>query len=149
QSRVGGQIGPRWPSRQDLRPFLRAIGALTFANQINAAFELVAVNDNLEAVAVAHLADRSPRQRFGPDMADASTGGHPGKTSVGQNGDVLAEAEMLEGAGHLVNLLHAGADRAPANQDDDIASAHALGRLALDRRHGRLFSEKHTSRPDL
>ena len=62
-------------------------------------------------------------QRFGGDVADAGAGGDAAEARVGEHGDVLAEGEMLEGGGDLVDLLHAGAHGAAADEHDDVAAA--------------------------
>ena len=44
---------------------------VSLADQIDASLQAVAVDDDLNAVAVAHLADRTARQGLRPDVADA------------------------------------------------------------------------------
>ena len=91
------------------------------ADQVDGAFEAVAVDHDPDQVAVADPADRPPRQRLGTDVADARTGRDAREPGVGQDGDLLAEREVLQGRGDLVDLLHARPHRAAADQDQDVA----------------------------
>ena len=54
------------------------------------------------------------------------------RASVTQR-DVLADAEVLQRRGHLVDLLHARAHRAAADEHHHVAGADAIVALALDR----------------
>ena len=80
-----------------------------------------AVDHDPDQVAVAQLADRAAGQRLGADVADAGAGGDAGEARVGEDGDVLAERQVLERRGDLVDLLHARAQRPAADQHEDVA----------------------------
>src|SRR5262249_19528233 len=113
------------------------------------AFQLRSVNDYLNTVAVADLADGAAGQRFGADVTDAGPRRDAGEAGVGQDGDVLAETQVLEGRGHLGNLFHAGAHRTAANEGHDIASLNANRPLPLDGSDHGLFGREHLRGADL
>ena len=54
------------------------------------------VDDDLDDVAVAQLADRTAGQRLGRDVADAGTGGHAAEAGVGEHRHVFAERQILQ-----------------------------------------------------
>ena len=61
----------------------------------------------------------------------------PEKRASVTSGDVAcAQVQVLERGRHLVRLLHAGAERAAAAQDDDVARLDRVRALALDGRDG-------------
>ena len=80
-----------------------------------------AVDHDLDEVAVAQLADGAAGERFRRYVADAGAGRDAAEASIGDDGDVLAEGQMLQGGGDLIDLLHAGARRAAADQHDNVA----------------------------
>ena len=92
RSGSGARSGRGERRGQHLRAFLGAESSVAVADEVDAAFELVAVDDDLDAVAVAHLADRAAGQRLRADVADAGAGRDAGEAGVGQHRDVLAEA---------------------------------------------------------
>ena len=51
--------------------------------------------DDLDQVAIPHLADRSAGQRFRRDVADAGAGGDAAEARVGDHRHVLAEIQIL------------------------------------------------------
>ena len=75
-------------------------------------------------------------------MADTGAGGDAGKTSICQNSNVLAKAEMFQGRRDLVNLLHAGAHGTTADQHENVAGLDAVGSLGFDRGDGRSFARE-------
>ena len=62
-----------------------------------------------------------PASASGRNVADAGAGGDAAETRVGEHRDVLAEIQMLQRGGDLIDLLHARAHRAAADQHDDVA----------------------------
>ena len=66
QIRVRRQVRAQWTLRKDAHSFLEAKCPFAAADQIDAAFEPVTIDDNLDAVAVTHLADRPAGKRLGP-----------------------------------------------------------------------------------
>ena len=77
-----------------VRTELDALGT----DQVHRAFEPDPVDDDPDQVAVADPADRSSRERLGADVADAGAGGDAREPGVGQDGDLLAEREVLSAA---------------------------------------------------
>src|SRR4029453_8755724 len=102
------------------------------ADEVDAALEPVAIDDDPDDVAVDHLADRPSGQRLGTDVPDARARRHAGEARIRENGDVLAERQVLEGGRDLVDLLHAGAERAPADQHEHVAGLKTIVAAALD-----------------
>src|SRR5204863_10175925 len=100
-------------------------------DQIDRAFEFVAIDDDADLIAIANLAERAARERLGADVADAGAGRDSGETRVGQDGNVLAEAEVLERRRDLINFFHGGPHRAAANQYQDIARLEPVRLVAL------------------
>ena len=100
--------------RQDPRALLDALLDDILADEIDRPFERAAIDDDLDEVAVAQLADRAAGQRFGRDVADARAGRHAAEPRVGDDRDVLAERQVPQRAGELIGLLHAGAHRPAA-----------------------------------
>ena len=64
-------------------------------DQVERPFELDAVDDDPDQVAVAELADRPAGQRLGTDMSDARAGGNAREPGVGQDRHVLAERQDI------------------------------------------------------
>src|SRR5213592_3901030 len=104
---VGCKILARRAAGQATRPLFNAEKLLAFAHEIDRAFEPVAVDDDANAIAVAQFADGAARQGFGANVADAGARRDAREAGVGEESDVLAEAQVLEGGGDLINLLHA------------------------------------------
>src|SRR5207302_962370 len=92
------------------------VNRVRVADQVDRAFQLVAVDDDLDAVAVAELADRAAGEGLRRHVADARPGAHTGKPRVRDHRDVLAERQELQGTRDLVNLLHAAAHRPSATE---------------------------------
>ena len=65
-------------------------------------------------------------------MADAGSGGDAAEARVGEDGDVFAEGERFEGGGDLVDLLHAGAGGAAADEDHDVVLLDLAGLDGVD-----------------
>src|SRR5436853_6760895 len=79
QLRIGGQVGTQGPPGQDLCSLRSTPGSISFADQIDASFQGIAIHDDLNAIAVADLADWPARQSFRSDVADAGTRGDAGE----------------------------------------------------------------------
>ena len=110
--RVGRQVGTRRARRQHARALLGTEAGIALAHEVHAALEAVAVDHDLDRVAIAERADRATGQRLGTDVADAGAGGHAGEARIGQDGHLLAPRQMSQRRGDLVDLFHAGAERA-------------------------------------
>src|SRR5256885_9899502 len=83
-------------SGQNSRSFFRRETSLAFADNIDAPFEFVRVNDDADPVAVAHFANRSASQSFRPDVADARAGRSEEHTSELQSPCNLVCRLLLE-----------------------------------------------------
>src|SRR5205085_2847082 len=59
---------------------------------------------------------------------------------------VLAEGQMLEGGGDLVDLFHSRAQRRPADQHEHVARLDAIRSPALDRGDRVTLLREHASR---
>src|SRR4029079_7877535 len=116
-------------------------------DQVDRAVEAHAVDDDADAIAVAETADGAARQRFGADVADARSRRDAGKARIGQQRDSLADVEVLERGGDLVNLFHARAERATSGQHDHFAGADAVLAAALDGRNRRAFARENARGP--
>src|SRR6185312_16643913 len=92
----------------------------------------VAVDDDLDEIAVVDAADGTVGQGFGRDVADAGSGGDAAEAGVGEYGDVLAVGERLERGGDLIDLLHACTGGAAADEDHDVALADDAGLDGVD-----------------
>src|SRR6185503_7668518 len=131
--RVGAEIRARQAASQDLRTGVDAHRRAVFANEVYRAFKLAPVDDDFYQIAVTHLADGAASQRLGRNVADARTSGYSAEARVGDNGDVLAELEILERGGELVGFLHACAHGPAADEHQDVAG---LDPAVLDRGDG-------------
>src|SRR5581483_7068971 len=67
---IGREVGPGRAGGENARAFFRPEARCAVTDEVDAAFEPVAVNDDLDQVAVQHLAYRAACQRLRPDMAD-------------------------------------------------------------------------------
>ena len=76
-------------------------------------------------------------------MADACTRAHAAEARIRHQRDVLAEGQMLQGAGELIRFLHARAHRTAAREHDDVAGLHLA---FLDRGDGLLLADEHARR---
>ena len=83
-----------------------------------------------------HFADGAAGKRFRRDVADAGAGGNAAEARIGEDGDVLAVGQLLERGGDLVNLLHAGALGAAADEHHHVTVAD---RARLDGLRSRLL----------
>ena len=79
---------------EDARAFLGAELDTLGADQVERAFEVDAIDDDPDQVAVADLAERAAGEGFGADVADAGPRRDAGEPGVGQHGDLLAEREV-------------------------------------------------------
>ena len=108
------------PGGEDFRASNRAELDSVLADHVDRAFEANAIDGDLDQVAVADLAERPSRERLGADVADAGPGRDAREPGVGDHGDVLAERQVLERGGDLIDLLHARPHRAATHQDKHI-----------------------------
>src|SRR5262249_3165039 len=125
----------------------RAELRLALADQIDAPFQPIAVDDDADAVAVAYLADGPAGQRLRPDVADARPGRNAAEARVGHDRDVLAEAQVLQRRRDLVDLLHAAAHRPAADEDQHVARLERVGAVAFDRADRRPLAGEDARRP--
>ncbi len=102
-----------------------------------------------DQVAVADPPDRPAGEGFGADVADAGAGRDAREPGVGDDGDLLAERQMLEGRGDLVDLLHPGPERPATDQDQDVARAERVAPLPLDGGDGGGLAGEDPRRADL
>src|ERR1043166_149910 len=121
----GGKVFSRAPRGQHPRPLPGAEFPAVFTHEIDTALQSAPINDDADPISVSEFSDWSARERLRPDMADARAGGNAGEAGVGEQGDVLAEREMLERGGQLVSFFHAGAHRSTAGQDQHVALGDA------------------------
>ena len=113
---------------------VRADEHAALADEIDRALELHAIDDDLDQIAIAELADRAAGQRFGRDVSDARARRHAAEPRVGEDGDVLAERQISKRRGELIRLFHPRAHRSAADQHQDVTR---LDPAFLDRRHRR------------
>src|SRR5215831_12100632 len=106
----------------------------------------MAVNDNLDRIAVENLPDRPAGQRLGRDVADAGSGRYSAEARVRHNSDVLAEIEVLQRRSYLVRFFHSRAHRSAADEDNYVAG---LDIAALDRRDRPRLGGENTGRTAL
>ena len=118
----------RWGTRL----FFGAKVFRVLADEVYGGLERGAVDVDLDEVVVEDAADGAAGEGFRGDVADAGSGGDAGEAGVGEDGYVFAEGEGFEGGGDLVDLLHAGAEGAAADEDEDVAVADGAGFDGLD-----------------
>ena len=87
---------------------------------------VVAIDHDLNHVAVAEFADRPACQRLGRDVTHACARRHAAEPRVSDDGDMFAERQMPQRARDLVGLFHAGAHRPSANQHEHIARRNLI-----------------------
>src|SRR5690606_9664193 len=100
-------------------------------------------------VAVMNLAERSSGEGFRRDVADAGACRNAAETGIGQHRNLLAEREMLEGGGDLVNLFHPAAHRASTAEYEYVTWLQLLGPSALYGLNGLGFRRKDLRRSTL
>ena len=76
-------------SRENFHALFVRAATRSIADKIQTAVERVAVDDNLDHVAVAEFADRASSQCFGTDVTDAGSGRDAGEAGVGDQGTCL------------------------------------------------------------
>ena len=96
-------------------------------HEIDRAVEARPIDFDADAVAVAQPADGPAGERFGADVADARPRRDAREPRVGRKRDRLADVEILERRGDLVDLFHARAHRAAAGEHDHRARRDAVG----------------------
>ena len=101
-------------------------------DEVDRAGQISSVDDDLDLIAVSQFADGAAGERLGRDVADAGSGGDAAEARVGEDGDVFAEGESLEGGGDLVDLLHAGAGGAAAGENHDVVLDDLAGLDGVD-----------------
>ena len=122
RSSLGKKLGGNFGAHRSVRS----------ADEVDRAGEIFAIDDDLDLVAVAEFADGAAGEGLGRDVADAGAGGDAAEARVGEDGDVLAEGEGLERGGDLVDLLHARAGGAAADEDHDVAFDDLAGLDGVD-----------------
>src|SRR5574341_289958 len=85
------QVLARRPRREHPRALLRAEDPAVRPDEVHRTGEPLAVDDDLDQVAVAHLAGRPAGERFGRDVPDAGAGRNAAEPRVRDHGYVLAE----------------------------------------------------------
>lgn len=80
---MGVQIGMRRSCRQLCRPLFRRQPLVRRTDKIDVTGERQPVDDDLNHIVIAQLADGSARQRFRGDVAEAGAGRHAGETGIG------------------------------------------------------------------
>ena len=152
QARVCGELGmgrevrPGFALGEHQRALVRAEDSVGVADQMDGAGERFAIDDDLDLVALKHFANGPGGERFRRDVSDAGARGDAAEARVGEQGNVLAVRQLLERGGDLINLLHAGAGRTPADQYKHVAARHIA---ALDGLDGRLFRDEDFGRAEM
>ena len=100
-ARAGGEKLRRFAERE--------LARFSGAEEVDGAVEVSAVDADFHDVARAELPDRAARERFGTDVAHAGARRNAREARVGDEGNVLAVGEVLQGARHLIGFLHARA----------------------------------------
>ena len=77
-------------------------------------------------------------------MAETRASRYAAEACIGEHGNMLAERQHLQCGGDLVDLLHPRAERASADEDDDVAMRH---RAALDGIDSGGLGDEHLRRP--
>src|SRR5580698_9099907 len=77
-----------------------------FSDQIDRTVESVTVNYNFDQIAFADAADWPSSKRLWRDVPEACAGRHSAEACVGEHGNMLAEGEVLQSGGDLIDLLH-------------------------------------------
>ena len=89
---IGREVGARRPLAPGFAsPASTPIATPSSPTRLTDAFERVAIDDDLNEIAVAQLADRPARQRFRRHVADARARRDAAEPRVGEHRDVLAE----------------------------------------------------------
>ncbi len=145
--RVGPQIGPWWPCRQDFRPLERRELPLLFANEVHVAAKPNPIDFDVDPVAVAQLTDRSAGECFRTNVPDTGPRTDTGESRVGNDGDFAPPGEVLQRRGDLVGFFHAGSHRSATGQDEHITRPNGSVGLSFDGRDGIRFCHENTSRP--
>ena len=131
---MGGVFGQRAPGVARLDRLPGAAARLQFRGgdeQADAA--LLCVNTNF--VPVFHQRQRPARIGLRRDVADHKAVRPAGKTAVGDQGDVAAQALAGDGAGGGEHLPHAGTAARPfVADDDDVALDHGAVKYFFQRR---------------
>ena len=126
------------------RAFLGRAALLGGSDEINRVFNAIAVYVNANDVAVQHFAERSARQRFRANVADAGSGRETRKARIGQQRNMLAEGQLLERARDLIGFLHPCAHWPNTGQDHNVAGLDAA---LFQSSHRVLFSDEHARGP--
>ncbi len=111
----------------------RAHRPVRSSDEVDGAGEIFAVDDDFDLIAVLKFAECAAGEGLGGDVADAGSGRDAAEARIGEDGDMFAEGQRLEGGGDLIDLLHAGAGGAAADEDHDVVFDDLAG---LDRMDG-------------
>jgi len=143
---MGREVRTRFALGEHQRTLLRAEDSVGVADELDGAGEGFAIDDDLDLVAFEHFADGPGGQGFRGDVSDACAGGDAAEARVGEQGNVLAVRKLLERGGDLIDLLHAGAGRAAADEHKHVATRHIA---ALDGLDGPLFRDEDFGRAEM
>ncbi len=89
------QIGTGLPFGQAARAFFGAELFVNVAHEVESAGQVLAVDHNLDPVALLNLSDRSTRKCLRGDMTNASSGRDAAEARVSKNCDMLAMRELF------------------------------------------------------
>src|SRR3954453_9040844 len=84
------------------------------ANKVHVTFEFVAIDDDLDDVAVMQFSNGAAGQGFRGNMANTRPRRNTTESSVRDNSHMFAERQMLERRSNLIGLFHTGAERPTA-----------------------------------
>src|SRR5437868_5198072 len=79
-------------------------------------------------------------------MTDTSSSGNSAEAGIGNDGNVLAEIQVLERGGKLIRLLHACSHRSAADHYDNVAR---MNLIALDGSNCGRFAGEDARTPEL
>ena len=139
----------RRSAREHAAPLLGAELHALGPDQVERTFELHAIDDDPDEVAVADPAQRAAGQGLGADVTDAGTRRDAREPGIGQDGDLLAERQVSQRRGDLEDLLHPRAHRPATDQDQDVAGPDRPVPLPLDGGDRLVLASEDPRRPGL
>ena len=83
--------------------------------------QILAVNHDLEQIAVAEFANCTARQCLWADMSNTRARANPRESGIGNHRNMLAPRQVFERDGNLGGLLHSCSHRSATNHHDHIA----------------------------